>query len=58
MTESNLNPHEAAQEELLKWEEQGIRHTFDPELVVLADIYPNKFYSDRYAKNNKGKLKA
>lgn len=38
MIDPNINPHEGAVEELLKWEKQGVRHTFDPELVVLADL--------------------
>ena len=45
MTEPNLNPHEAAQLELEYWEAQNIRHCFDPELVVVADLYPKKFYN-------------
>jgi len=50
MSEPNLNPHIKAQLELEYWEAQGIRHTFDPELVVLADLYPNGLYPDKYLK--------
>ena len=50
MSKRELNPHEQAVEELLKWEQQGIRNTFDPELVVMADLYPSKFYPERYRK--------
>lgn len=49
MTEPNLNPHEQAVEELLEWEAKGIRHTFDPELVVMADL---KIHSKNKAQNN------
>ena len=45
MSNTNSNPHVEAQEELLRWEAEGIRHTFDPELVVMEDIHPKKFYS-------------
>lgn len=38
MIDSNINPHEQAVEELSKWEAKGIRHAFDPEIVVLADF--------------------
>lgn len=47
MSEKELNPHTQAQEELLKWEQQGIRNVFDPELVVVADLYPSRFYPNR-----------
>ena len=48
MIDTNLNPHTQAVEELEKWDEQGIRHAFDPEAIVMADLYPRKFYPDRY----------
>jgi len=44
MSNTNSNSHVEAQEELLRWKAKGIRHTFDPELVVMADLYPSKFY--------------
>ena len=47
-----LNPHEAAVEELLAWEAQGIRHMFDPEYVVMADLYPSAIYGKEYWKRN------
>jgi len=50
MIDPNINPHEAAVEELLEWEAQGIRHVFDPELVTLADIFPNRIYPNKYMK--------
>ena len=52
MSEPNLNQHEQAIEELLKWDEQGIRNTFDPEAVVMADLYPRRFYPEMYNGNN------
>lgn len=37
-----INPHEAALVILAEAEQNGQRLAFDPEIVVLADIYPNK----------------
>jgi hypothetical protein len=51
MSKRELNPHEQAQEELLKWEAQGIRHMFDPEYVVMADLYPSAIYGKEYWKH-------
>ena len=47
-----LNPHEAAVVELLAWEAQGIRHMFDLEYVVMADLYPSAIYGKEYWKRN------
>ena len=48
MINPNTDPHELAVLELEKWDEQGIKHAFDPEAIVMADLYPRKFYPDRY----------
>lgn len=39
MSERELNSHEQAVVELEKWEEQGVRHMFDPTVVVMGDLY-------------------
>lgn len=39
MIDPNINPHEAAVEELEKATAKGERFAHDPEIVVLADLH-------------------
>lgn len=42
MIDKNINPHEAAVEELEKARKEGARFAHDEEIVVLADLHRSK----------------